>query len=55
MNAYERRIIHATVQDIDGVATHSIGQDNERKIIISKDRPGGVKPYGSNYPKRPRK
>ena len=42
MNAYERRVIHATIQDIDGVVTHSIGQDSERKVIISKenkDRP----------------
>ena len=41
MNAYERRIIHATIQDIEGVVTHSIGQDTERKIIISKDNKGG--------------
>ena len=40
MNAYERRIIHATVQGIEGVSTHSIGQDSERKIIIGKDRGG---------------
>ena len=42
MNAYERRIIHAAVQDIKGVTTYSIGQDNERKIVVSKesrDRP----------------
>jgi len=54
MNAYERRIIHATIQDIDGVLTHSIGQDNERKIIISKERANN-KPYGSAYSKRPRR
>ena len=50
MNAYERRIIHSTIQDISGVSTHSIGQDNERKIIISKERP-----YSTGYSKRPRK
>jgi len=37
MNAYERRIIHATVQEIPGVNTHSVGQENDRKIIISKE------------------
>jgi len=37
MNPYERRIIHATIQDIDGVSTHSIGQDNDRKIVVTKD------------------
>lgn len=38
MNAYERRIIHAEVQKIEGVSTHSIGQDADRKIVISPDR-----------------
>ena len=37
MNAYERRVIHATIQEIEGVATYSIGQDSERKVIINKD------------------
>jgi len=50
MNAYERRIIHATIQDMDGVTTHSVGQDNDRKIVISKERANG-----SSYSKRPRK
>ena len=35
MNAYERRVIHATIQDINGVVTHSVGQDNERKVVVS--------------------
>ncbi len=38
MNAYERRIIHSEVQKIEGVSTHSIGQDADRKIVISLDR-----------------
>ena len=37
MNAYERRIIHSAIQDIDGVSTHSIGQENDRRIVVSKD------------------
>jgi len=40
MNAYERRIIHSTIQDIEGVSTHSIGQENDRRIVISRE--GGV-------------
>ena len=40
MNPYERRIIHATVQEIEGVVTHSIGQENERRIVISKEGAG---------------
>ena len=34
MSAYERRIIHSEIQGIDGVATNSIGSDNNRKIVI---------------------
>ena len=34
MNAYERRIIHAEIQKIEGVSTNSIGSDNNRKIVI---------------------
>ncbi|GHV12398.1 DNA-binding protein [Clostridia bacterium] len=37
MNAYERRIIHSTVQDIPGVTTYSVGLDNDRRIIITKE------------------
>jgi len=37
MNAYERRVIHAAIQEIEGVATNSIGMDGERKVIISRD------------------
>ena len=38
MNAYERRIIHSEVQKIEGVSTHSIGQDADRKIVISPEK-----------------
>lgn len=41
MSAYERRIIHSTIQDIEGVTTYSIGQDNERKIVITKENYSG--------------
>lgn len=35
MNPYERRIIHASLQGHSGVTTRSIGEDPNRKIIIS--------------------
>lgn len=35
MNPYERRIIHTAIQEIDGVTSHSVGYDSERKVIIS--------------------
>ena len=50
MNAYERRIIHSTIQDIEGVSTHSVGQENDRKIVITKDG-AAQKPFP---PKRPK-
>ena len=34
MNPYERRIIHSEIQKIDGVATNSVGAENNRKIVI---------------------
>ena len=42
MNPYERRIIHTTVQGIEGVNSHSVGSDEERRVVISLD--DGVKP-----------
>ena len=37
MNPYERMIIHSEVQSIEGVSTHSVGYDDNRKIVISCD------------------
>ena len=39
MNPHERRIIHSEVQNIAGVTTVSIGQENSRRVVISLDRP----------------
>lgn len=38
MNAYERKIIHTTLQDFEGVITHSEGKDPFRKVVIKKER-----------------
>lgn len=35
MNPYERMIIHSEVQSIEGVSTHSVGYDDNRKIVIT--------------------
>jgi predicted RNA-binding protein Jag len=37
MTPYERRIIHSEVQSIEGVATNSIGSDNNRKVVMYID------------------
>jgi spoIIIJ-associated protein len=34
MIGVERKIIHETVQDIEGVKTHSIGEDTNRRVVI---------------------
>jgi len=34
MNPYERRIIHATLQDFKSVETYSIGDEPNRKVVI---------------------
>ena len=36
MGAYERKIIHSKLQDNKYVKTHSIGEEPNRKIVISK-------------------
>ncbi|MCI8589111.1 MAG: protein jag [Clostridiales bacterium] len=38
MPAYERRIIHAEIQQIEGVTTHSIGNENNRRVVVSKQK-----------------
>lgn len=35
MNPYERRIIHTTVQGIDGVVSSSVGGGSARRVVIS--------------------
>lgn len=34
MNPYERRIIHSALQDVDGVTTHSEGEEPYRRVVI---------------------
>lgn len=46
MNPYERRIIHTTVQTIDGVTSESIGEGGSRRVVIS--------PEGGERPRAPR-
>lgn len=38
MNPYERRIIHSTLQDNKLVTTYSIGEEPNRKVIISPSK-----------------
>lgn len=42
MNPFERRIIHSEIQGIENVSTHSVGSDENRKIIVCYDGPDKV-------------
>ncbi len=53
MNPYERRIIHSEIQRMEGVATNSIGVENNRRVVIYLEEEGmptagikGAKPAG---------
>ncbi len=46
MSAYERRIIHTTVQEIEGVSSASIGEGKNRRVVIFPE--GGT----PNMPRR---
>jgi len=37
MNAYERKIVHDAIADIDGVSSFSEGEDPQRKVIVRGD------------------
>lgn len=51
MNPYERRIIHTTLQEVEGVTSHSVGSENDRKVVITLEE--GVKPLsGGSRPPR---
>lgn len=45
MNPYERRIIHTTVQQIEGVTSTSFGEGNGRRVVIA---PEGKEPRPRN-------
>ena len=52
MSAYERRIIHATVQDIEGVTTFSVGSEDNRKIVVSPENQVKRQPRSEAAPKK---
>ena len=38
MNAYERHVIHATLQDADDVTTFSTGTEPNRRVVIAYEK-----------------
>lgn len=69
MNPYERRIIHTAIQEIEGVTSHSVGEGDRRRVVITPEggEKGGYRdrgnrrgnrekraPYVPETPKEPR-
>ncbi len=51
MNPYERRIIHSVVSGIEGVVSKSVGEEPNRKVVISSTNPrrqDSRRPRGGN-------
>lgn len=47
MNPYERRIIHSTVSTVEGALSSSVGEEPNRRVVISSAN--SVKRYNNNY------
>ncbi len=44
MNAYERHVIHAALQDRDGIHTFSVGSDPNRQVVVAGERSQTIPP-----------
>ena len=57
MNPYERRIIHSTVQKVNGVKSESIGEEPHRRVVImpegGRGRGGKGRRTGDRQDRRP--
>ena len=51
MSPYERRIIHTAIQEIDGVESNSVGEGENRRVVI---HPAGKKVDEKRYSRSPR-
>ncbi len=49
MNPYERRIVHTAIQAIDGVSSHSVGEGDNRRVVIVPDNARYDRRGGKNY------
>ena len=53
MNSYERHVIHAALQDYEGVTTSSIGSEPNRRVVVSYEKPtqdgGDSKPTSRDW------
>ncbi len=52
MNSYERHVIHAALQDYEGVSTSSIGTEPNRRVVVAYEKPqqeSGNKPKSREW------
>ena len=53
MNPYERRVVHTAIQEIEGVSSHSVGSDSDRRVVITLAEgftaENGSEPRRDNY------
>ncbi len=52
MTSFQRRIIHAKLQDVENITTYSIGEDPNRRVVVSYSGEDGPAP---RFEKGPRK
>lgn len=52
MNPQERRVIHATLQEYEGVSTYSVGTEPNRKVIVVPDGVKDSRPREGGRPNR---
>src|SRR5205809_808859 len=50
MLAYERRIVHLSVQGQQGLKTESVGMEPNRRVVISSTAPGARGPFRESGP-----
>ena len=48
MNAYERHIIHAALQNQEGISTYSVGSEPNRRIVVAYARGGAGRTPGNS-------
>ena len=49
MNPYERRIIHTAIQEIGGVVSNSIGEGQDRRVVVYSENGDSRPPRFTNY------
>ena len=57
MNANERRVIHAELQNVRGITTYSLGSEPNRRVVVAMagSRPGKNRYHGGERPVEPPK